>query len=47
MMAKIFCSKLHDDRVLFGYTSAIWAHIAQGEAECYISVYRTMDEWDK
>ena len=34
---KIFCSKSHDDRVLFEYTSAIWAHIARGKAECYMS----------
>ena len=32
-----FCSKSHDDRVLFEPTSAIWAHIARGKAECYMS----------
>ena len=34
---QFFCSKSHNDRVLFEYTSAIWAHIARGKAECYMS----------
>ena len=35
----VLCSKSHDDRVLFEYTSAIWAHIARGKAECYMDSF--------